>query len=290
MREDCFGHDRRNGFSLVELLIVLSVIAALIAVIAPIGTNALRRSAAVSVARDLKTLSNALSNKIYLDGDLPELINELGKNIDSTSFGAAWKKNDHGEYSYFVFTNRKVDFESVAEILADSKQGVPFGIDDYAFLEDGLEENSLDSEVIYYSLLGPDSVAPLTEFGSSFEDISNGLIQLIMEFFENRGSYPRDWADYRYDDLGLNKASWTPPINGVVYKPSGRLLRVIPDSDHKFIFNFLDSPDEFELTSRLNWDLVFNIGDDSSDTGCWYLNSIERRKVDISTLRIVKVE
>jgi len=290
MREDCFGHDRRNGFSLVELLIVLSVIVALIAVIAPIGTNALRRSAAVSVARDLKTLSNALSNKIYLDGDLPESINELGRNIDSTSFGAAWKKNDHGEYSYFVFTNRKVDFESVAEILADSKQGVPFGIDDYAFLEDGLEENSLDSEVIYYSLLGPDSVAPLTEFGSSFEDISNGLIQLIMEFFENRGSYPRDWADYRYDDLGLNKASWTPPINGVIYKPSGRLLRVIPDSDHKFIFNFLDSPDEFELTSRLNWDLVFNIGDDSSDTGCWYLNSIERRKVDISTLRIVKIE
>ena len=290
MREDCFGHDRRNGFSLVELLIVLSVIVALIAVIAPIGTNALRRSAAVSVARDLKTLSNALSNKIYLDGDLPESINELGRNIDSTSFGAAWKKNDHGEYSYFVFTNRKVDFESVAEILADSKQGVPFGIDDYAFLEDGLEENSLDSEVIYYSLLGPDSVAPLTEFGSSFEDISNGLIQLIMEFFENRGSYPRDWADYRYDDLGLNKASWTPPINGVIYLPSGRLLRVIPDSDHKFIFNFLDSPDEFELTSRLNWDLVFNIGDDSSDTGCWYLNSIERRKVDISTLRIVKIE
>ncbi len=290
MREDCFGHDRRNGFSLVELLIVLSVIVALIAVIAPIGTNALRRSAAVSVARDLKTLSNALSNKIYLDGDLPESINELGRNIDSTSFGAAWKKNDYGEYSYFVFTNRKVDFESVSEILADSKQGVPFGIDDYAFLEDGLEENSLDSEVIYYSLLGPDSVAPLTEFGSSFEDISNGLIQLIMEFFENRGSYPRDWADYRYDDLGLNKASWTLPINGVVYKPSGRLLRVIPDSDHKFIFNFLDSPDEFELTSRLNWDLVFNIGDDSSDTGCWYLNSIERRKVDISTLRIVKVE
>jgi len=290
MREDCFGHDRRNGFSLVELLIVLSVIVALIAVIAPIGTNALRRSAAVSVARDLKTLSNALSNKIYLDGDLPESINELGRNIDSTSFGAAWKKNDYGEYSYFVFTNRKVDFESVSEILADSKQGVPFGIDDYAFLEDGLEENSLDSEVIYYSLLGPDSVAPLTEFGSSFEDISNGLIQLIMEFFENRGSYPRDWADYRYDDLGLNKASWTLPINGVVYKPSGRLLRVIPDSDHKFIFNFLDSPDEFELTSRLNWDLVFNIGDDSSDTGYWYLNSIEGRKVDISTLRIVKVE
>jgi prepilin-type N-terminal cleavage/methylation domain-containing protein len=290
MRERYLRHDRRKGFSLVELLIVLSVVAALIAFIAPIGTNALRRSAAVAAARDLKTLSNALSNKIYLDGSLPESINELGRNIDSTSFGAAWKENEDGEYSYFVFTNRKVDFESVSEILTDSRQGVPFGIDDYDFLEDGLEEDSLDSKVIYYSLLGPNSVAPLTEFGSSFEEISSGLIQLILEFFENRGNYPRDWADYRYDDLGLNKASWTLPINGVVYKPSGRLLRVIPDSGHKFIFNFLDSSDEFELTRRLNWDLVFNIGDDSSDTGFWYLNSIGGRKVDISTLKIVKLK
>ncbi|RLL84811.1 type II secretion system protein [Mesotoga sp. BH458_6_3_2_1] len=290
MREEYSRHYRRRGFSLVELLIVLSVVAALIAVIAPIGTNVLRRSAAVSAARDLKTLSNALSNRIYLDGELPDSIKELGRNIDSTSFGAAWKQNEDGEYSYFVFTNREVDFESVSEILTDSRQGVPFGIDDYAFLEDGLEEDSLYSEVIYYSLLGPDSVAPLTEFGSSFEEISSGLIQLIMDFFENRGSYPRDWADYRYDDLGLDKASWTPPVDGVLYKPSGRLLRVIPDSDHKFIFNFLDSSDKFELTSSYNWDLIFNIGDDSSDTGHWYLNSIEGRKVDISTLRIVKVK
>ncbi len=290
MREEYSRHYRRRGFSLVELLIVLSVVAALIAVIAPIGTNVLRRSAAVSAARDLKTLSNALSNRIYLDGELPDSINELGRNIDSTSFGAAWKQNEDGEYSYFVFTNREVDFESVSEILTDSRQGVPFGIDDYAFLEDGLEEDSLYSEVIYYSLLGPDSVAPLTEFGSSFEEISSGLIQLIMDFFENRGSYPRDWADYRYDDLGLDKASWTPPVDGVIYKPSGRLLRVIPDSDHKFIFNFLDSSDKFELTSSYNWDLIFNVGDDSSDTGYWYLNSIEGRKVDISTLEIVKAE
>jgi len=290
MREEYSRHYRRRGFSLVELLIVLSVVAALIAVIAPIGTNVLRRSAAVSAARDLKTLSNALSNRIYLDGELPDSIKELGRNIDSTSFGAAWKQNEDGEYSYFVFTNREVDFESVSEILTDSRQGVPFGIDDYAFLEDGLGEDSLDTEVIYYSLLGPDSVAPLTEFGSSFEEISSGLIQLIMDFFENRGSYPRDWADYRYDDLGLDKASWTPPVDGVIYKPSGRLLRVIPDSDHKFIFNFLDSSDKFELTSSYNWDLIFNVGDDSSDTGYWYLNSIEGRKVDISTLEIVKAE
>jgi len=290
MIEECFGDDRGKGFSLVELLIVLSVVAALIAVIAPIGTNTLRKSAAVSVARDLKMLSNAFSNKIYLDGDLPESIDELGRNVDSTSFGAAWKENEDGEYIYFVFTNREVDFESVSEILTDSRQGVPIEIDDYVFLGNGLQEDSLNSEVIYYSLFGPDSAVPLTEFGSSFEEISNGLIQLIQEFFENRGNYPRDWSDYRYDDLGLNKASWIPSINGVVYKPSGRLLRVIPDSDHKFIFNFLDSSDKLELTSSFNWDLIFNIGDYSSDTGHWYLNSIEGRKIDISTLKIVKVE
>ena len=290
MREECFRDDRGKGFSLVELLIVLAVIAALIAVVTPIGIKAMRKSAAVAVARDLKTLSQAFANKIYLDGELPQTISELGRNVDSSLFGAAWKIGEDGEYNYFVFTNREADFETVSGVLVDSRQGIPFGVDDYAFLDNGLGKESMNSRTLYYNLLGAESIAPLTPFGSTFAEISSGFVNLIKGFFEKNGRYPRDWGEHRYKDLGLNEASWTRSINGVVYKPSGRLLRVIPDSEHKFIFNFLDSSDKFELTSRYNWDLIFNIGDDSSDTGHWYLNSIKERKVDISTLKIVKIE
>ena len=290
MREECFRDHRGKGFSLVELLIVLAVIAALIAVVTPIGIKAMRKSAAVAVARDLKTLSQAFANKIYLDGELPQTISELGRNVDSSLFGAAWKIGEDGEYNYFVFTNREADFETVSGVLVDSRQGIPFGVDDYAFLDNGLGKESMNSRTLYYNLLGAESIAPLTPFGSTFAEISSGFVNLIKGFFEKNGRYPRDWGEHRYKDLGLNEASWTRSINGVVYKPSGRLLRVIPDSEHKFIFNFLDSSDKFELTSRYNWDLIFNIGDDSSDTGHWYLNSIKERKVDISTLKIVKIE
>ena len=290
MREECFRDHRGKGFSLVELLIVLAVIAALIAVVTPIGIKAMRKSAAVAVARDLKTLSQSFANKIYLDGELPQTINELGRNVDSSLFGAAWKIGEDGEYNYFVFTNREADFETVSGVLVDSRQGIPFGVDDYAFLDNGLGKESMNSRTLYYNLLGAESIAPLTPFGSTFAEISSGFVNLIKGFFEKNGRYPRDWGEHRYKDLGLNEASWTRSINGVVYKPSGRLLRVIPDSEHKFIFNFLDSSDKFELTSRYNWDLIFNIGDDSSDTGHWYLNSIKERKVDISTLKIVKIE
>ncbi|HQN61462.1 MAG TPA: prepilin-type N-terminal cleavage/methylation domain-containing protein, partial [Mesotoga prima] len=87
---------RRRGFSVIEMLIVLAVLAGLIAVIAPIGVNTLRKSHAVSVAKDLKTLSSVFSSKIYLDGGVPVVIGELGRNVDGRSFGAAWKKNDDG--------------------------------------------------------------------------------------------------------------------------------------------------------------------------------------------------
>lgn len=287
---------RRRGFSLIEMLIVLAVLAGLIAVIAPIGVNTLRKSHAVSVAKDLKTLSSVFSSKIYLGGELPEVIGELGRNVDGRSFGAAWKKNDDGQYNYFVFTNRSVDFETVSGVLIDSRQGIPFGIDDFTFLDGGLGRESLDSETIYYSLVGENSVAPLTEFGSTFDEISEGLKTLIQEFFVNHGRYPRDWIDgksgidYRFEDLSLDASFWAnSAFGGVVYKPAGKVLRVSPDNGYKFVFNFLGSSEKGELTERLNWDLIYNIGNDSADTDCWYFHSLEGRKIDISTLEIVKI-
>ncbi len=59
---------RKNGFSLVELLIVLAVIAALIAVVTPIALNAIAKAKATQVAENLKTIGGAIENSIYVDG------------------------------------------------------------------------------------------------------------------------------------------------------------------------------------------------------------------------------
>ncbi len=59
---------RKKGFSLVELLIVLAVMAALIATITPVALNAIQKSKATQVAQNLKTLASAFENKAYVDG------------------------------------------------------------------------------------------------------------------------------------------------------------------------------------------------------------------------------
>ena len=60
--------NRKRGFSLVELLIVLAVIAALIATITPVALNAIRKAKATQVAQNLKTLASAIENKAYVEG------------------------------------------------------------------------------------------------------------------------------------------------------------------------------------------------------------------------------
>ena len=60
--------DFNKGFSLVELLIVLAVIAALIAVITPLSLNAMRKATAVKIAYNMKALSKAMDQLFYLEG------------------------------------------------------------------------------------------------------------------------------------------------------------------------------------------------------------------------------
>lgn len=290
MIDESFLSNTRRGFSLVELLIVLFITVALIAIITPFGVNASRKSLAISLSADLKSISRAFINKMCLDGEVPQAMVELGRNVDTTSFGAAWKENQFGELDCFVFTNREANFQLVSEILISSRQGIPSGIDEYVFLDGGLQEESINSQTVYYGLQGEKTADHLTELGSTFDEITEGITNLIREFFSVRGSYPRDWGEYRYEDLSLDSSFWgSGPIEGVVYKPAGRLLRVSPGKGYKFVFSFLDSTEKGELTEDFNWDLIYNIGDATADTDSWFFHSLDGRKIDVSTIEILKM-
>ncbi len=92
--------NRKRGFSLVELLIVLAVIAALIATITPVALNAIQKAKATQVAQNLKTLASALENAAYVNGVTASYVNnalqttitlaDLGRDIDSTKYGVAY--------------------------------------------------------------------------------------------------------------------------------------------------------------------------------------------------------
>jgi prepilin-type N-terminal cleavage/methylation domain-containing protein len=61
---------KRTGFTLVELLIVMAVIAALISVVAPMGLNALKQARTVQVATDLRSAMNTIIGRIAAHGDV----------------------------------------------------------------------------------------------------------------------------------------------------------------------------------------------------------------------------
>ncbi len=56
-----------KGFSLIELLIVLAVIAAIISALVPLGVNVIRHARALTVAFNLSEISKAAMSNFYLD-------------------------------------------------------------------------------------------------------------------------------------------------------------------------------------------------------------------------------
>lgn len=103
----------KKGFSLIELLIVLVVIASLIAIVTPIALNSIRKAKSTSVANDLKTLSKGFMNYVYTVDEFPEDLNEFARNVDSDKYGITYDDNGN----YVVYTNKEVNFNEVATLI-----------------------------------------------------------------------------------------------------------------------------------------------------------------------------
>ena len=67
----------RKGFTLVELLIVLAVIAALMAVATPMALSAVKTAKASQVAQNLNALKSAVEQYVYSEKALPSNITAL---------------------------------------------------------------------------------------------------------------------------------------------------------------------------------------------------------------------
>jgi len=67
----------KKGFTLVELLIVMAVIAALMAVATPMAMNAVRTAKASQIAQNLSALTSAVEQYVYTEKKVPRSINDL---------------------------------------------------------------------------------------------------------------------------------------------------------------------------------------------------------------------
>jgi len=130
--------NRKRGFSLVELLIVLAVIAALIATITPVALNAIRKSQATKVAQNIKTLAAAIENAAYVNGTVNGFIKygpgindvftgtdgditKLARDVDEKSYGISYYYDnaaDAKKYRAIVYTNEDVDPSTANSVLS----------------------------------------------------------------------------------------------------------------------------------------------------------------------------
>ena len=156
---------RRKGFTLVELLIVLVVIAALIATISPLALNAIRRSRATQVAHNIRALASGIENAAYLNGTFAFYFEDLDKNvqfisgptpvpnnpnpmdhaiwlehigrdIDGTSYPVIYKI-ENGEVDVVIGAIANVNIAAVMAILPGATDQAPFDEDDEVLIPVG---------------------------------------------------------------------------------------------------------------------------------------------------------
>jgi general secretion pathway protein G len=141
---------RKEGFSLVELMIVLAVIAALISTITPIAMNAVRKAEALQVAMNFRVLALGMENRLILNKSVPDNIKELGRDIDTDNYGIAYH-NDEGIYEVAVFTTDEVHFDTLHEILKAATNTVVMP-DEATYIPGGLGSISGSTALYYFEL------------------------------------------------------------------------------------------------------------------------------------------
>lgn len=126
---------------------------------------------------------------------------------------------------------------------------------------------------------------PLTPYGSTFEDIVGGLIELVEAYFAGTGHYPRSWGDYAFSDLGLDRGFWAEAKDHIIYSTGGNRLKIEPEDG--YTLRVVSATGEtWDLASTLNWNLWYNFPDKT-----WYYHTINPgNEIDITTLQVIQTE
>lgn len=109
-----------------------------------------------------------------------------------------------------------------------------------------------------------------------FMETASDFIDLLREYFEENGKYPKGKWQKVSEALGLDPDEWATGVEGVVYRPKGDQLVV--KSDKGYIL-YVDDISGNEQDPKK---IVYSLEED-----VWYYDKIkEGKEVDIDTLRI----
>ncbi|HNS66883.1 MAG TPA: type II secretion system protein [Mesotoga infera] len=157
-------HSKKKGFSMIELLIVLSIIAALIALIVPIAMNASQKARATEIAKNMKTLADSIERIALTDGvDNNEKIkgidslSDVARDVNGSTYHIIYYVTDQVKTfdAYIVHKGNNL-FDKVREVLSDASSTTWSDLKSRwstytpVYLEDSSLEES--DSIIYYKI------------------------------------------------------------------------------------------------------------------------------------------
>jgi len=253
--------NRESGFTIIELIVVLIMVAIMASIAMPRFFDFSEDAKVAAENAEVAAVRGGISNYAYESQAnsrspvFPAVLDEASSGFPSPSnplFAGVLLQGMTGGY-----------WEKTSPTRYTSPSGKTFVYDpgDGSFLESG---------------------ASLTPLGSTFDEITGGIIGLVQHYYDENGSWPRSWGDYRFTDLGLDAEVWSDvPYEGIIYTPVGNRISVKPESGWRFTAMGLDGVERV-LTSDLNWNLWYDM-----NTSGWYYHNIDPSEViDISTLQI----
>lgn len=236
----------KNGFTLIELIVVIAILVILAAVAVPRVSSYIERSQLAADRATLKTLNTTTT--IYA----------ISKNINNQD----------------IFKGYNTDEDRIQQIVNEeflTKAPVPQ-------LKNAQFKWIIENQM--WVLQQGSTIIPITPLGNTFTEISTSMIDLIKQKYLNTGSYGRSWGDYRYTDLGLKESDWTDPFDHAIYMPTGNLLRIAPEEGYRFFIDDLNK--EVPDPRNKAWHLIYNTENDK----WYFHSVAEANIVNINTLVI----
>jgi prepilin-type N-terminal cleavage/methylation domain-containing protein len=287
----------QHGFTLAELSIVIVLIAILVTLAVPVYSSSGTIARRNTCLYDQRAMESALPYWRYLraeagSGDsfvsascLPgdgEAYIDLNGNVPgdpSRSLAASFKRKGVFDCSA---NGTGVGQVSGCDYITDGATVACLTDNQIALKSDGTLFLHDRPASVGWDHVQSLRVVNKTPLGSTFGEITDGMLALVQQYYAKNGHYPRSWGDYVFTDLGLNPDDWSKAVDHVYYSPGGDRIKVTPEKGYSF--KVLDiNGKERVLRSKDQWSLWYDM-----KTAHWYFKSItSSQQIDISTLNVI---
>lgn len=123
-------------------------------------------------------------------------------------------------------------------------------------------------------------VKSLTPLGSTFSEISRGMIERMLAYYAKNGRWPSSRPPASYTDLGLTAADWAKAVEHLNYTPGGTKVSVTPEKG--YVITVVDVKGKTRTLKAGEQDIFYD-----AKTAKWYYKEVNKGNVvDIATIQV----